>query len=94
MALKPFKPNENEVVRVGNKANKLSKNLSKSKKSKNIKSRDLIYMSNIIAIEKPIFLTSNDKKASNHLWLSFIKALTFLHFDLKSFIWIKTNILS
>ena len=43
------------------------KNLFSSKKLKNKKLKNLTYISNIEAIEKFIFLTSNAKKAFNHL---------------------------
>ena len=47
-------------------------------------------MPNIQATKKPIFLISNTKKAFNQLQLVFIKALIFRHFDLKSYVQIKT----
>ena len=62
---------DNEIIGESNsKANETIVNLSKNKKSRN-----LTHMPNIRAIEKPNFLTSNTKKAFNHLWLAFIKAL-------------------
>ena len=50
-------------------------------------------MPNIKAMEKPNFLTSDAKKAFNHLRLAFIKAPIFWHFDLENHIWIETNAL-
>ena len=89
MASKRFGANSNKVVGDGNgRANGTILNLSKNKKSKK-----LIYMLNIRATEKPNFLTSNIKKAFNHLWLAFIKALILQNFDLESYIRIKTNAL-
>ena len=64
LALKTFKANNNEVVKISGKAYKIFKNLSKSKKLKNKKSENLTY---IKVIEKPIFLTFNAKKIFNHL---------------------------
>lgn len=43
------------------------KNLSKLKKLKNDKSENLIYLLNIRAIKKPIFLISNMRKTFNYL---------------------------
>ena len=57
-----FRVNDNEVVKVDNKTNKMIVNLSK-----NSKSRKLTYMPNIKAIKKSIFLTPNAKKIFNHL---------------------------
>ena len=37
------------------------------------------------------YLTSDHKKAFNHLWHSFTKATIFQHFDLKCYIRVKTN---
>ena len=62
--------------------------------SKNNKSKNLTYMSNIAATEEPILLTSNVKKAFNYLRKAFIKVLIIWHFDLKNHIEIKTNILN
>ena len=45
-------------------------------------------------MKKPIFLIFNAKKTFNYLELIFIKALILQYFDLKSHIWIKTNISS
>ena len=57
MDLKRSRANGNGIVsNNSNKANKTVKNLSK-----NNKSRNLIYVLNIRAIEKPIFLTPNAK---------------------------------
>ena len=50
-------------------------------------------MSNIGIVKEFIFLSYNNKKVFNYLQLSFIKALILQHFDLKSHIQIKTNIL-
>ena len=73
MVSKAFKPNKNRIVDDnGNKTNEMVMNLFKNKKFKN-----LTYVSNIEAIEKPNFLTANAKKIFNYLWLAFIKALIF-----------------
>ena len=51
-------------------------------------------MLNIGAIRKPTFLTFNNKKIFNHLWLAFIKAPIFQHFNLESHIQIENNVSS
>ena len=64
MALKIFKTDDNEVVGVSSRIDKMFKNLSRSKKSKNKKFKNLNY---IVAMEKLIFLTLNTKNAFNYL---------------------------
>ena len=81
MALKTFKADDNKVVCNNNKANKMVVNLSK-----NNKFRNLTRLPNIKAIEEPIFLTFNAKKAFNYFEQAFIKASILQHFDLKSHI--------
>ena len=49
-------------------------------------------MPNIGIMEKLIFLTSNTKKAFNHLKQVFIGASIYQHFNLKSHIQIKTDV--
>ena len=67
-----FRTNNNEVVRNGDsKANKMIINLFN--KLKNNKSKKLMRVLNIGAMEKPIFLTFNTKKAFNYLKQAFIK---------------------
>ena len=65
MAWKAFKANDNEVVKIGNKAKKTVVNSSKN----------LMHIPNIRAMEKPIFLTPNAKKTFNYLRLAIIKAV-------------------
>ena len=90
LGLKVFKADDNEVVGGGgDRANKTIVNLFK-----NNKSRNLIHMPNIGATRKHNFLTSDIKKALNHLWLAFIKALILQYFDLESHIRIKTKVSS
>ena len=89
LALKAFKIDNDEIVEIDNKANKIVVNLFK-----NNKLRNLMHMPNIKAIKKPIFLIPNAKKVFNNLQLIFIKALILQHFDLKSHIFVETNILS
>ena len=63
--------NDNKIVIISDsRANKMFVNLSKNNKSKN-----LMYMPNIGAMEQSIFLISNDKKAFNRL--AFIKSSIF-----------------
>lgn len=66
----------------------------KSKKSKNVKSRSFILLSNIKIMRKPIFLTSGTRKTFNYLKKAFIKVPIFQYFNLKYYILIKTTALS
>ena len=87
-APKAFKADDDKVVcGSGDRANGTVVNLSKNEKS-----RKLMHMLNIGAIEKSNFLTPNAKKVLNHLRLAFIKAPILRHFDLESHIRIKTNV--
>lgn len=66
-----FKTDGNKVVKSNsNRFNKLIKNFSKFKKSKNNKSKNLTY---IKIIDKPIFLKSSTKKVIKYLRQIFIK---------------------
>ena len=76
LASKTFRANNNKVVDSINRTNKIIMNLSKN----------LTYMPNIGAIEELIFLTPDVEKTSNYLRQTFIKALIFQHFHLKSYI--------
>lgn len=88
-----FRTDVNKIIGGGGgRVNEMVKNLSKSKKLKNKKSEILTRLSNIKAIEKPMFLTLNGRKAFNYLRQTFIKALILQHFDLECHIMIKTNI--
>ena len=91
--LKVFKADDNKVVEVGDKVNEMVKNSSKSKKLKNKKSENLIYIQDIGAIGKSIFLIPSTKKAFNYLRQVFIKAPILQYFDLEIHIWIETNAL-
>ena len=86
LAPRALKPDNNEMVEVGSRANGTVVNLSKNEKSKKS-----TRMPNIGATKKPNFLTSNAKKAFNHLRLAFIKALILQHLDLESHIQIKID---
>ena len=88
LALRAFKAGINKVFGGDGRADET---IVDSSKSKNKKSRKLTFMPNIRAIEKPNFLTSDAKKAFNHLRLAFIKAWILWYFDLESHIQIKTN---
>ena len=68
---KSLRIDDNEVVKVGDRADKTIKNLSKSKKSKNEKSK---VQTRIKALGETTFLTPGAKKAFNHLKQVFIKA--------------------
>ena len=94
LALKVFEINDNKTVGVGSRAHEIFKNLSKSKKLKNEKSKNLMYIPNIETIRKPIFLISNTQKIFNSLKQAFIKAPIFQHFNQKYYIQIKKNALS
>ena len=86
-APRAFRAGNNEVVRdSGSRADETVVDLSKNEKS-----RKLTCVPNIKATREPNFLTSNAKKAFNHLRLVFIKALILRHFDLESHIRIETN---
>ena len=61
---------------------------------KNNKSRNSTHISRIGAIRESNFLISNAKKAFNHLWLAFIKALILWYFDLESYIRIEIDVSS
>lgn len=61
---KPLRVDDYEVVKDYDKADKISKNLFKSKKLKNKKYKSLTYIN---ATGKPIFLILGTKKAFNHL---------------------------
>ena len=65
LALKAFKVDNNKVVRVDSRANKIVVNLSN--KFINNKSKNLMYVLNIGAIKEPIFLIFNTKKTFNYL---------------------------
>ena len=91
MALRAFRASNDEIVGGGSRVDKTVVDLSKSK---NEKSKKSMYMPNIGATEKSNFLTSNAKKAFNHLWLAFIKAPILQYFDLESHIRIETDALS
>ena len=72
LALKVFKANDNKIVEVVDRTNRIFVNLSKNKKFRN-----LTYISNIRVMEKPNFLTANAKKTFNYLQLACIKAPIF-----------------
>lgn len=63
MALTKLKTDINKIVRVGDRVDKIFKNLSKSKKLKNKKSKNLTH---IRAMKKSIFLNHSTKKAFNY----------------------------
>ena len=87
LALKAFRADDNKVVGGGGgRANGMVVNLFKNEKSRN-STRVL----NIGTTRKPNFLTSDAKKAFNHLRLTFIKALILRHFDPESHIRIETD---
>ena len=70
---KIFRTDNNKVDGNDSKStNEIVVNLSKNKKSKN-----LIYMINIRAIKKLVFLIPNTKKVFNYLRLVFIKVSIF-----------------
>ena len=70
LASKAFRADDNKVVGdSGRRANETMVDLSKNKKSRN-----LMHMPNIGAIEEPNFLSFNGKKTFNYLRFAFIKA--------------------
>ena len=72
MASKVFKADDNNVIKVGSRTNKMILNLFQNNKFKN-----LMYIQNIGATKKYIFFTFNVKKRFNTLKQAFIKALIF-----------------
>ena len=87
-APKAFSADDDKVVSGGGgRANGTVVNLFKNEKS-----RKLTRVPNIGATGEPNFLTSDAKKAFNHLWLAFIEAPILRHFDLKSHIRIETDV--
>ena len=79
---KAFKSNNNKIVRIDNKANKI-----------NVDSfRNSMRIPNIGAIREPTFLTLDAKKNFNHLKLEFIKTPIFRYFDLKNHIQIEIDV--
>lgn len=74
LATKTFKTDNNEVVKINDRVDKIVKNWFKSKKLKNTKYKILI-CSNIGVTRKYTFLTSGAKKAFSFLRQLFIKAL-------------------
>ena len=92
LASKAFRADANEIVEGGGgRVNKTVKNLSKSKKSKNEKSKILTRSSDIGAMGESMFLTLDARKTFNHLRQAFIKAPILRHFDLECYIRIETN---
>ena len=83
LALKTFRADDNKVVGVGGRANKMFKILFRAKNLKNKKFKNGTY---IKAVEKLFFLIFDAKKAFNHFWQAFIKASILQYFDLKSYI--------
>lgn len=65
--LKMLGINNNEIIKVGSKADEMVRNLFKSKKLKKDKLKNLIYVSNIGATRKLMFLIFSDKKTFNYL---------------------------
>ena len=85
-APRAFRTGNDEVVGSGNRADETVVNSSKNEKSKKS-----THVPNIGATGEPNFLTSDAKKAFNHLRLVFIKALILRHFDPESHIRIETD---
>ena len=84
---------DNEAVKVGGRADKTVRNLSKSKRLKNTKSKIPTHI-NIGAMGESTFLTPSAKKGFNCLKQMFIKALILRYFDLENYIWIQIDVLS
>ena len=74
MALKIFKIKDNKIIRVSKRVDKIFKNLFRSKKLKNKKFGNPIY---IKAAKKSIFLNLNAKKVFIYLRQAYIKTLIF-----------------
>lgn len=67
LVLKVFRADSNKIVGVNSRTDKMAKNLSKSKKTKNKKSKNLTYIQNIRITKKSIFLISSTREAFNYL---------------------------
>ena len=90
MASKTFKANNNKVFSdSGDKTNKTV--INSSNNSKNNKSKNLTYLSNIRATREPKFLILGAKKPFKYLLLAFIKAPILCYFNPKSHIQIETD---
>lgn len=76
LILKVFWINNNKIVKINDKVDKIFRTLFKFKKLKNKKIKILIY-TNIKVIKKPIFLIFITKKVFNYLKQVYIKALIF-----------------
>lgn len=74
LALKASKADDNEIVEIDGRADKMFKNLSKCKKSKNKKFK---IQTCIRATKKPTFLTPSAKETFNFLKQAFIETLIF-----------------
>ena len=85
-----FRAGNNEVVKGG--GGRADETVIDSSKFKNKQSMKLTHMPNIQATKKPNFLTSNAKKAFNHLRLTFINVPILQYFDLKSHIQIVIDV--
>ena len=83
LASKIFSASNNKVIKSSGKVDKTIVNSSKTNKLKNNKSKNLILVLNISAIDKPTFLTLNTKKDFNYLWQALIKVLILQNFDLE-----------
>ena len=91
LALKAFRVDDEIVGSINSDgANKTVVDLSKSKKSKNDKSKIPIRI-NIGAIEEPSFLIPGHKKVFKYLKYAFMEASILQHFDLECHIQIKIN---
>lgn len=90
-ALRVFGAEDEFVEDDDNRADEMMRNLSKSKKLKNDKSRNSTYISILGVTGKSIFLTLNAKQAFNCLRQLFIKALILRNFNLECHILIKIN---
>ena len=88
---KAFRADSNEVVGVGGRTSETVKDLSKSKKSKNEKSKISTRFSVIGATRKLMFLIPDARKAFNYLRQAFIKAPILWHFDPECQIRIETD---
>ena len=91
LTLKTLRASSNEVVVGSNRADKTIRNLSKFKKLKNNKSKNLMHVLIFGEIGEFTCLTSNAKKAFNRLWQTFIKVLIFWQINPKCHIWIETD---
>ena len=83
-----FRVDGDEVIDGGGAVGQLNASRKSAKSKSRIKSGHLCNSNNL---KERKFLTSNARKAFNHLWQAFTEAPILRHFDPECHIWIKTD---